>query len=127
MVLFSALTHADEFDWNVSSISISSVEFVTESGSILVTVGSSCMEIGYCEVAAKFSYASDNGGTFVPVFQEMANDAADIKVVDNLIVISLIYYPRGSETGLRVERIYEWNAKMKTLELTRSTEYELEI
>jgi hypothetical protein len=125
LLLLPVYVAADEFEWNSSSTHVSEIRLSTESGDVLVVVGSHCDEgDSFCDIAAKFSNSKNSDVEFL---REMTNGKADASPMENGIVISLIYYPFRWEEGQKVNRYYEWNKVSKTIELKKSTKQKLKI
>lgn len=125
LLLFPAYAVADEFEWNSSNTHVSEIRISTESGEVLIVVGSQCDEgDSYCDIAAKFSSSNNRDVEFL---REITNDKAVISPMKNGIVISLIYYPFRWDEGQKTNRYYEWNKVSKTLDLKKSTTQKLKI
>jgi hypothetical protein len=109
LIFFPFLATADEFDWSVVGLKISEVEISTESGSVLVVVGSYCYASNQCDIAAKFLLAGEE----VEFVREVADDKATVSLVENNIVIAMTYYPRGQNKIIQIQTRFVWNKDEK--------------
>jgi hypothetical protein len=128
-MFFPLVTNADEFDWNATGIDISDVGISTESGKVLVMVGSNCYASDQCDIAAKFifrGHAHQTQREQVEFVRQIANDKATLSLVDNKILITTIYYLQGHDSATKVKTWFTWNNDQKIFEQTGKQEEQVE-
>lgn len=123
VLLLSATTIADEFEWARSDTKITSLDLPTKSGLVSIVAGSMCSG-EFCDISVKFSH---NNAAAVEFVRETANAEAIINRVDDLLEINLLYYPAGNDFGVQESRYYKWNSDSKRLELTNVVKQQLDI
>jgi hypothetical protein len=113
VLFFSNSIYADEFNWNEKSITTSEVTLISNSKAITVTLGSNCNSHGSrCENAAKYITKDLKEIEF---FRTISNGKAGLKIEKNIILISLVYLPIGSEEVINVTKYFEWNVNSQEL------------